>query len=81
MKRQLSRFKTARPDRTLGPADCLKTRRSGKCSKCGADTVRLHVPTRLVPGTLCKGCCPACNAPGVPSEAPTEQPRPTRGTR
>jgi hypothetical protein len=79
MKRRLRRFKTPRPDRPLGPADCFKTRSSGGCSKCGADTARLHVPTRLVPGKFCERCCPACNAPGgQPSE---EQPRATRGTR
>jgi hypothetical protein len=80
MKHYIRRSKTARPDRPLGPADCFKTRFSGKCSKCGADTARLHVPTRLVSGKFCEGCCPACNAPALqPGEKPTEQS--TRGTR
>jgi hypothetical protein len=82
MKRRLRRFNTARAERPLGAADCFKTQFSGNCSKCGADTARLHVPTRLVPGKFCEGCCPACSAPGLPpSEAPTEPPRSTRGTQ
>jgi len=41
MKQRRRRFKTARPDRRLGPADCFKTRFSGKCSKC-AGTATNH---------------------------------------
>lgn len=82
MKQRLRRFKTARPDRPLGPADCLKTRFAGKCSNCGAETARLHVATRLVPGKFCERCCPSCIAPGVQtSDAPTEQPSSMRGRR
>lgn len=65
--------RTARPDRPLGPADCLETQFSGQCSKCGAATAPLHVPTRLVPGKSCERCYPACNA--QPSEMLAEQPK------
>jgi len=82
MKRQIRQFKTARPDRPLGPADCLKTRLAGECSKCGADTARLHVPTRLVLGKFCEGCCPACNAiVRLANEIPAQQPKSKPGTR
>ena len=67
MKRHLKRFETPRPDRPLGPADCLKTQFSGRCSKCSAETARLHVPTRLVPGKYCESCCPACHSHGAQS--------------
>ena len=82
MKRHLKRFETASPDRPLGPADCLKTRFSGKCSKCSAETARLHVATRLVPGKYCESCCPACHSPGAqPSEISMKQPTSRQGTR
>jgi hypothetical protein len=64
MKRRLRRFETAWPDRPLGPADCLKTRFPGKCSKCGADTARLHVPTGLVPGKFLPGLMPGLQRSG-----------------
>jgi hypothetical protein len=64
MKRHPGRFETAGADRPLGPADCLKTRFSGGCSKCGAETARMHVPTRLVAGKFCESCCPACHSGG-----------------
>ena len=31
-----------------------------KCWNCDAETARPHVP-RLIPGTFCEDCCPACS--------------------
>ena len=79
MKRHRRRFETDRLYRPLGPADCFKTRFAGKCTKCDAYSTRLHVPTRLVLGKFCEGCCPVCHPAGAqPGERPTEQPKSTQ---
>ena len=55
MKRRLRRSETGRPDRPR-VGRLFQDAIFGKRSQCGADTARLHVPTRLVLGKFCEGC-------------------------
>ena len=49
--------------RPLGAGDCMRNP-SGKCKKCGATVKPIHIMVRLISGTFCERCCPACHPEG-----------------
>jgi hypothetical protein len=50
--------------------DCFQSRRTrASCQTCGASTLVLHLPTKVI-GHYCAGCCPVCSAAKRQSLAP-----------
>jgi hypothetical protein len=50
--------------RPLGPGDCMRQAFTGRCKKCGATVKTIHIMMRLISGTFCESCCPACHPGG-----------------
>jgi hypothetical protein len=48
--------------RPLGPGDCMRHTSTGRCKTCGATVKPVHIMVRVIDGTYCERCCPACHA-------------------
>jgi hypothetical protein len=47
--------------RPVGPGDCMIHPSTQRCQKCGATVTPVHIMTRLIGGSFCERCCPACH--------------------
>jgi hypothetical protein len=47
--------------RPLGSGDCMLHGLPARCKKCGATVKSVHIMTRVIAGTYCERCCPACH--------------------
>jgi hypothetical protein len=47
--------------RPLGPGDCMIHASTQRCQKCGATVTPVHIMMRLIGGSFCEKCCPACH--------------------
>jgi hypothetical protein len=50
--------------RPVGPGDCMIHASTQRCQKCGATVTPVHIMMRLIAGSFCERCCPACHPAG-----------------
>jgi hypothetical protein len=50
--------------RPLGAGDCMLHRLASRCKRCGATVNPGHLMIRVIDGTYCERCCPACHPTG-----------------
>jgi len=47
--------------RPVGPGACMIHASTQRCQRCGATVTPVHIMTRLIGGSFCERCCPACH--------------------